>query len=317
LKVAYGYATTSHSSQGLTTEFAVVFGSQFDQKSIYVAHSRARERTDTYVPSKEAFLSRSERTQGERLGVLEAIANAMGGQRGATHGLEIGDKVNWAYEPRGGYGYTQQIAGMVTRIGNEKVQIQVAKRNGNGWVVTTRWVKRERLTQRHGRASPEDAARVIEPEVERTEPQEELALSTIIGVHRTHMAEERQYLVVPYGERDQAKVLGAKWDWRERLWYIGPETTGEALAKWLPENVPAAPVPTGPRDEFAGVLRTLGADLTGDHPIMDGKPHRVPTLDGDRGEKSMFYGGHLDGRPVTPKTTGPGKKTGGKHRWSP
>src|ERR1700741_711627 len=61
LKVTYGYATTSHASQGLTAEYAVVFGSSFDQRSIYVAHSRARERTDTYVPSKEAFLSRSER----------------------------------------------------------------------------------------------------------------------------------------------------------------------------------------------------------------------------------------------------------------
>jgi ATP-dependent exoDNAse (exonuclease V) alpha subunit len=105
LKIAHGYATTSHSSQGLTTDFAVVFGVAFNQKGIYVAHSRARERTDTYVPSKEAFLSRSERAQGERLGVLEAIANARKEQGGEMiRGLSIGDRVNWAYEPRGGYG---------------------------------------------------------------------------------------------------------------------------------------------------------------------------------------------------------------------
>jgi len=32
LKIAHGYATTSHSSQGLTANFAVVFGASFDQK---------------------------------------------------------------------------------------------------------------------------------------------------------------------------------------------------------------------------------------------------------------------------------------------
>ena len=31
LKIAHGYATTSHSSQGLTANFAVVFGASFDQ----------------------------------------------------------------------------------------------------------------------------------------------------------------------------------------------------------------------------------------------------------------------------------------------
>src|ERR1700756_3105874 len=160
LKVAYGYATTSHASQGLSAEFAVVFGSSFDQRSIYVAHSRARERTDTYVPSKEAFLSRSERAQEERLGVLEAIANARKGQGKEMHGLKIGDRVNWAYEPRGGYGYIQQIAGVVTRIGDEKLQIRVAKRqHDTDWVATTRWVKPEKLTRRQSRASPEEAAR--------------------------------------------------------------------------------------------------------------------------------------------------------------
>ena len=65
LKIAHGYATTSHSSQGLTANFAVVFGASFDQKAIYVSHSRARERVDTYVPSKEAFLTRAKFSRSE------------------------------------------------------------------------------------------------------------------------------------------------------------------------------------------------------------------------------------------------------------
>ena len=114
LKIAHGYATTSHSSQGLTANFAVVFGASFDQKAIYVSHSRARERVDTYVPSKEAFLTRAERAQGERLGVLEAIANATKEQGGEMlQELKIGDEVNWLYEPRGGYGSVTPVAGAV------------------------------------------------------------------------------------------------------------------------------------------------------------------------------------------------------------
>ena len=149
----------------MTANFAVVFGAAFDQKAIYVSHSRARERVDTYVPSKEAFLSRSERAQGDRLGVLEAIANARKEHAGEMlQGLKIGDTVNWAYEPRGGYGYTQQIAGVVTRLGGEKIQIRVAKRDGDKWVATKRWVKPENLSARATRAVPEEAARVIEPE---------------------------------------------------------------------------------------------------------------------------------------------------------
>jgi hypothetical protein len=162
LKIAHGYATTSHTSQGLTTTFGVVFGASFDQKSIYVAHSRARERTDTYVPSKEAFLSRAERASGERLGVLEAIANAKKEQgREMIQGLKIGDEVNWLYEPRGGYGYTQQIAGVVAKLGRAKVQIRVAQRARDSWVAVERWVSAEKLSNRARRAYPEEAARYL------------------------------------------------------------------------------------------------------------------------------------------------------------
>jgi putative DNA primase/helicase len=123
----------------------------------------------------------------------------------------------------------------------------------------------------------------------------------------------RQYLSVPYTQREQAKAAGALWDWQEKLWYIGSEGSREKLARWLPENArERAVAPSDPGEEFAAVLRDLGADLAGPHPIMDGKSHRVATLDDKRGEKSMFYVAHLDGRPAGYVKN---NRTGEEQRW--
>jgi hypothetical protein len=55
LKVAHGYATTSHSSQGLTANFAVVFGASFDQKRL--SSMVARNKGDSGSFSKPVALS--------------------------------------------------------------------------------------------------------------------------------------------------------------------------------------------------------------------------------------------------------------------
>jgi ATP-dependent exoDNAse (exonuclease V) alpha subunit len=57
LKIAHGYATTGHSSQGLTANLALVFGASFDQKAIYVSHSRARERVRYLCPEQGSVLN--------------------------------------------------------------------------------------------------------------------------------------------------------------------------------------------------------------------------------------------------------------------
>jgi phage/plasmid primase-like uncharacterized protein len=326
LNIAHGYATTSHSSQGLTANFAVVFGASFDQKAIYVSHSRARERVDTYVPSKEAFLSRAERAQGERLGVLEAITDAKRKMEG-TNGFKVGDRVTWNYEARGGYGHVTAVPGVVTRLSGTRVEIAVPSQSkqprtrvgsitlpDSQWSRVTRWVKPEKLVARHTRASPEEAARLIESEPEKKR-MDKIQVRQIDDPERDRAQREepkRQYLTVPYAEREEAKAAGAKWDWREKLWYIGPEGTRAGLAKWLPENAAAAVPKASPREEFADVLRELGGDLTGEHPIMDGRPYRVATLDDDRGEKSMFYVAHSDGRPAGYAKN---NRTGEEHRW--
>src|SRR6202521_3394962 len=152
----------------------LVFGAAFDQKAIYVSHSRARERVDTYVPSKEAFLTRAERAQGERMGVLEAITDAKRKNDG-TNGFKVGDRVTWNYEARGGYGYAMPVPGVVTKLAGKRVEIAVPSQSKQArtrvgsitlpdsqWIRVTRWVKPEKLVPRHTRASREEVARLIQ-----------------------------------------------------------------------------------------------------------------------------------------------------------
>ena len=221
----------------------------------------------------------------------------------------------------------------------------MAKRARDTWGTSERWVIAQKLSNRVTRASPEEAARVLEPEpltYEKRAPEKEQKLAAQKPLdsiqskgayeqskhgrglpqkggkgHRMSdeqtRTEERQYLAVPYAEREEAKAAGAKWDWREKLWYIGPEGTLVGLVKWLPENAAAAaPARANPREEFAAVLRELGGDLTGAHPIMDGRSHRMATLDDDRGEKSLFYVAHSDGRPAGYAKN---NRTGEEQRW--
>jgi phage/plasmid primase-like uncharacterized protein len=45
-------------------------------------------------------------------------------------------------------------------------------------------------------------------------------------------------------------------------------------------------------------MRSLGLEVAGDHPIMDGQRHRVPVEGGKRGTLDGFYVAHLDGHPA-------------------
>ena len=55
-------------------------------------------------------------------------------------------------------------AGVVTKLGRSKIQIRVAKRDNGSWVAAERWVAPDKLSGRISRASPEEAAQLIEPE---------------------------------------------------------------------------------------------------------------------------------------------------------
>ncbi|HSK61684.1 MAG TPA: DUF5710 domain-containing protein [Actinomycetospora sp.] len=71
------------------------------------------------------------------------------------------------------------------------------------------------------------------------------------------MAREQQpWLDVPFGEKDEAKAAGARWDWRAKRWYA-PQPGMPELARWLPvPRTPAGGTPVGETapaaDEDAG-----------------------------------------------------------------
>lgn len=109
----------------------------------------------------------------------------------------------------------------------------------------------------------------------------------------------RQYLVVPFKEKDQAKAAGANWDNNAKSWFVGENADIQALQRWLPENVSKQQEPVmAPETEFAELLRSNGCIVEGNHPIMDGIKQRIQ-VEGDKlTEKSGFYVAHLDGHPA-------------------
>ncbi len=118
-----------------------------------------------------------------------------------------------------------------------------------------------------------------------------------------HVQAVRLYLAVPYEQRNDAKAAGALWDKAAKSWYAGPSADMAKLERWSPENVQAQQGPAmTPREEFAQAMLSaglfVGTNAQGDHPVMDGKRHRVPVEGGKKGAMDGFYVGHLDGHPA-------------------
>ena len=60
--------------------------------------------------------------------------------------------------------------------------------------------------------------------------------------------EQQPWLDVPFGEKDDAKVAGALWDWRAKRWYA-PRPGMAELARWLPVHRDEAPPAESGSDE--------------------------------------------------------------------
>ena len=118
---------------------------------------------------------------------------------------------------------------------------------------------------------------------------------------------------MPYEERAEAKALGARWDVVAKRWYADERSDSSTLARWPVDTLAgSSEAATAPDKEFADVLSDMGFMLSGDHPVMDGQPHRV-AVEGDRPtEVGGFYVGHLDGHPAGYAMN---NRTGEERRW--
>jgi exodeoxyribonuclease VII large subunit len=106
-------------------------------------------------------------------------------------------------------------------------------------------------------------------------------------------ANTRIDLRVPYSEKDQAKVHGARWDRDAQTWYAPPGTDLQNLKRWLPNGVleeTPDPAPTAPNQTEKGIALTeLLQRVKG---VIEGG---FPKAEWVRGEISELRGknGHL------------------------
>ncbi|HAU1457935.1 TPA: DUF1738 domain-containing protein [Legionella pneumophila] len=153
-------------------------------------------------------------------------------------------------------------------------------------------------------------------EIRDEQPKEEILMES------EQYISEKIWLRIPYKEKDKAKSIAGKlpdgnpgiaWDKQQKCWYANPGVSIEKIKDWLPENqISPEDKALSPADEFKEALISLGAIVTGDHPIMDGKPHRIQMDDDKHGEKAGFYVAHLDGIPAGYIKN---NRTGGELKW--
>ncbi|AOW51166.1 MULTISPECIES: zincin-like metallopeptidase domain-containing protein [Legionella] len=141
-------------------------------------------------------------------------------------------------------------------------------------------------------------------EIKDDQPKEEVFMAS------ENTTSEKVWLSIPFKQKEIAKSTigklsdgtpGIAWDKVRKCWYANPGVPVEKIKAWLPENqilTQAQDKALIPEDEFKAALMSLGAIVSGGHPIMDGKPHRIVTEGDKNGEKAGFYVAHLDGIPA-------------------
>lgn len=99
--------------------------------------------------------------------------------------------------------------------------------------------------------------------------------------------EERHYLMVPYDDKDRAKMLGARWDINKKKWYY----TGEIdhrFDKWVPQ--PAAKLSDLSEEQQEMIrLAKEGKNVLVDACIGSGKTTTIQTLCNEMTDKSILY----------------------------
>ena len=110
---------------------------------------------------------------------------------------------------------------------------------------------------------------------------------------------DRDYLSVPYAQKDEARRAGAKWDRVAKKWFAPAGVESSVFARWrvAAASAGATAALEAVRSEFAAALAVAGLRIP-EQPLMDGRLRRVP-VEGDRpGQRSGAYVGFSDGHPA-------------------
>jgi exodeoxyribonuclease VII large subunit len=111
---------------------------------------------------------------------------------------------------------------------------------------------------------------------------------------------DKIHLNVPFSQKDQAKMLGARWDPVARKWYVSPKTDLTPFSAWLAEafdadslriKVVTDPTASGTLEQSKGISLTAFLAQVGQAIAM-----QVPKSQWVRAEISQFRtlnGGHV------------------------
>ena len=113
---------------------------------------------------------------------------------------------------------------------------------------------------------------------------------------KSHNVTQKNYINVPYAEKNEAKGLGAKWDTNQKSWFIGPDADKQLFQKWLGPQEKKGVDMQKVFDQFRENASRIGVVI--DNPIADGKKHRVQVEGDTNKKKSGEYVLHPDGRPA-------------------
>ena len=98
----------------------------------------------------------------------------------------------------------------------------------------------------------------------------------------------RYYMNVPFAEKDEAKGLGAKWDYEEKKWYFTDQNDAYLFTKWLPSN--ALSLGDLSEEQQSMVALALeGRNILVDACIGSGKTTTIQVLCNEMNDKKILY----------------------------
>lgn len=97
------------------------------------------------------------------------------------------------------------------------------------------------------------------------------------------------FLQVPYEQKDEAKALGAKWDWGNKKWYINDDQDTRPFTRWLPAHSMKTYEELSDEQRVVIDSARAGNNILVDACIGSGKTTTIQTLCNELSNKSILY----------------------------